>query len=76
MKTTIELPDQLVQRAKVAAARRNTTLKMLVRNGLEMALREENAPGDEQALNRLRQGYHLGGAPMTREEVHERGSVS
>ncbi|MGA0333534.1 MAG: hypothetical protein ACO3N7_01475 [Kiritimatiellia bacterium] len=76
MKTTIELPDHLVQRAKVEAARRKTTLKMLVRNGLEMVLREEKAPGGEEALERLRQGFHLGGAPLTREESHERSSVS
>ncbi len=35
MKTTIELPDALFQRAKVLAAQRKTTLKQLMVEGLE-----------------------------------------
>ena len=35
MKTTIDLPDALLLQAKVAAARRRTTLKKLVVEGLE-----------------------------------------
>lgn len=35
MKTTIELPDALLHRAKVVAAQRKTTLKQLMIEGLE-----------------------------------------
>jgi len=35
MKTTMELPDALLHRAKVLAAERQTTLKQLVIEGLE-----------------------------------------
>lgn len=34
MKTTIELPDQLLIEAKAVAARRRTTLKAMIENGL------------------------------------------
>ena len=35
MKTTVELPDPLLRRAKIVAARRGATLKQLVVEGLE-----------------------------------------
>jgi hypothetical protein len=35
MKTTIELPDPLLRRAKILAARRGTTLRNLVVEGLQ-----------------------------------------
>ena len=73
MKTTIDLPDGLLERTKIAAARRRTTIKNLVIEGLEDILSKEatlTVPAD--ALARLRQGYHLGGLPFTREESHVR----
>ncbi|MCC6870688.1 MAG: hypothetical protein IT522_17885 [Burkholderiales bacterium] len=39
MKTTIELPDDLLERGKAAARRENSTLKALIEEGLRMALR-------------------------------------
>ena len=77
MKTTIDLPEELLHRAKIVAAQRKTTLKELVQIGLDLALRADAAPPDrEAALARLHKGFHLGGQPMTREEVHERSQVS
>ncbi len=73
MKTTIELPDAILERTKIAAARRRTTMKNLVIQGLEAILREEAAPAQNvEALARLREGYHLGGRPLTREKIHAR----
>ena len=73
MKTTIELPDAILERTKIAAARRRTTMKNLVIQGLEAILRDEEAPTQNaEALARLREGYHLGGRPLTREEIHAR----
>ena len=73
MKTTIELPDAILERTKVAAARRRTSMKNLVIQGLEMVLQNEVPPAQPtEALARLREGYHLGGQPMTREEIHAR----
>lgn len=73
MKTTIDLPDELLHRAKVAAAQRRTTLKDLIQTGLDMVLRSEvEVSSRQRALDRLRQGLHLGGKPLTRDQVHER----
>jgi hypothetical protein len=73
MKTTIDLPDSLLERTKITAARRRTSIKNLVIEGLEVVLgREAAAPVPTDALARLRQGYHLGGQPLTREETHAR----
>jgi hypothetical protein len=73
MKTTIELPDAIFEQTKVAAAHRRTSMKNLVIQGLEMVLQNEVAPTQPaEALARLRGGYHLGGHPMNREEIHAR----
>lgn len=39
MKTTIELPDDLLERGKAVARRENSTLKALIEEGLHLALR-------------------------------------
>jgi len=73
MKTTIDLPDDIFERTKIAAARRRTSIKKLVIEGLETVLRAEISvapPAD--ALARLRHGYHLGGQPLTRDQAHGR----
>jgi hypothetical protein len=73
MKTTIDLPDAIFEQTKIAAARRRTTIKNLVIEGLETILRQEAKPAPPaDALARLRQGYHLGGKPMSREDTHDR----
>jgi len=38
MRTTIDLPDELLQRARVAAARERTTLTALLADGLQLRL--------------------------------------
>jgi hypothetical protein len=73
MKTTIDLPDSILERTKIAAARRRTSIKNLVIEGLETVLREEiSAPPPVDALARLRQGFHLGGRPLSRDASHAR----
>lgn len=71
MKTTIELPDSILRRTKIAAAKRQTSVKRLVIEGLEMVLREaESNPDTGDAIARLERGYHLGGQPLSREQSH------
>lgn len=73
MKTTIDLPDEVLHRAKVVAAQRRTTLKQLFVTGLELAMTvDADASARTAALARLRQGLPLGGQPLTREQAHER----
>ncbi len=45
MRTTVDLPDELLRRAKSEAALRGRTLKDLVAEGLRLVLEQENAPG-------------------------------
>jgi len=73
MKTTIDLPDALFEQTKIAAAMRRTTMKNLVIEGLKTVLKQEtqSAPAAD-AIARLRQGYHLGGKPLSREDCHGR----
>ena len=73
MKTTIDLPQDIIERAKIEAVRRQTTFKNLVIEGLEEVLRKaspEQSVGD--ALKRLKLGLHLGGQPIAREDLHAR----
>jgi predicted DNA-binding protein len=73
MKTTIDLPDEILERTKIAAARRRTTIKNLVIEGLEAILQQDSpaAPASD-ALARLHRGYHLGARPLSRDQTHAR----
>jgi hypothetical protein len=44
MKTTVELPDPLFRRAKILAARRGTTLRDLIIDGLQRVTDGSTAP--------------------------------
>jgi plasmid stability protein len=73
MKTTIDLPDEILERTKIAAARRRTSIKKLVIEGLEAILKQEpGAPPAAAALARLRTGYRLGGQSIRRDQLHAR----
>lgn len=73
MKTTIDIPDDLLHRAKIVAAQRKTTLKELVQTGLDWVMRSTDEVSDRQAaLARLQKGLRLGGQPLTRDQAHER----
>lgn len=54
MKTTIDLPEDILHRAKIVAVRRKTTLKDLVIQGLEFAIRQpaQDADGERRARAR------------------------
>jgi hypothetical protein len=79
MKTTIDLPEELLVRAKVCAAERRTTLRELVVEGLRRVT--ESASGDElrerqRELKRLLGEMQASNPermiPLTREEIYER----
>ena len=78
MKTTIDLPDEILHRAKVVAAERRTTLKALILTGLDQVLHSmSQAPAAHAvALDRLHKGLRLEGPPLTRDQAHERQPVS
>lgn len=80
MKTTIDLPESLLHRAKVVAAQRKTTLKHLVQQGLEYvtthqlpdpdAERKARAQKLIQLLSRGRNTKPVG--RLNREEIYDR----
>jgi hypothetical protein len=73
MKTTIDLPDGVLHRARILAAQRRITLRELFLRGLDLAMKTKTeAPVRREALARLREGWHLGGKPLARTKIHER----
>lgn len=79
MRTTIDVPDELLHRAKIVAAQRKTTLKELVLAGLDYATRHDlpDAEAERQAavkrlLKRMQASNKAPMVPLTREEIHER----
>ena len=83
MKTTIDLPDELFREAKVLAARRNTTFRELVIDGLQV-VKERAEKQDSE--DRRAKGARLLAAlqaqntepmvPLKREEIYDRGLSS
>ena len=73
MKTTIDVPEDLLHRAKVVAAQRRTTLRELVLTGLDEVLgKKGNGVNTAGAVARLGRGMRLGGKFLAREEIHGR----
>ena len=50
MKTTIELPDELLNRAKALAATQNTTLRSLIEEGLRWVLSRRRTQAERFVL--------------------------
>jgi Family of unknown function (DUF6364) len=72
---TISLDRQTIRKAKIVAARRDTSISGLLAQQLEILVGEEEAyeRAEQQAMALLDQGFHLGGSvPASREELHER----
>jgi hypothetical protein len=72
---TISLDRQTIRKAKIVAARRDTSISGLLAKQIEMLVGEEEAyeRAERQAVALLDEGFHLGGgAPGSREELHER----
>ena len=72
---TISLERQIIQKAKIVAARRSTSISGLLARQIEILVGEEEAyeRAERQAKAVLDQGFHLGGAiRVSRDELHER----
>jgi hypothetical protein len=72
---TVSLDRETIQKAKVVAARRSTSISGLVASQIEILVGEEEAyeRAERQALSLLDQGFHLGGVVRaSRDELHER----
>ncbi len=72
---TISLSRPTLRKAKVLAARRDTSISRLLAQQIEILVGEDEAyeRAERQAIQLLEQGFHLGGAsPAGRDELHER----
>lgn len=72
---TISLSSEIIQKAKVLAAQRSTSISGLLAEQIETLVGVEEAYERAQraALVLLQKGFHLGGIPSAdRDELHER----
>ncbi|MFZ4779647.1 MAG: hypothetical protein ACOYM3_30155 [Terrimicrobiaceae bacterium] len=75
MKTTLDLPDDLLIEAKAVAARRRTTLKAMVEHSLRREIGALSpSPTSESVTERNARGFPVikrsGGKPVTSEMVY------
>jgi hypothetical protein len=72
---TVSLDRRTIQKAKIVAARRSTSISGLLARQVEILVGEEEAyeRAERQAAELLEQGFHLGGViQASRDELHER----
>jgi hypothetical protein len=72
---TVSLDRKTIQKAKICAARRSTSISGLLADQIEQLVGEEEAyeRAERQAMALLDQGFHLGGRiRASRDELHER----
>lgn len=72
---TVRLDRQTLRKAKVLAAKRNTSISGLLAEQIETLVGEDDAyeQAQRRALSLLERGFHLGGKiESTRDEWHER----
>lgn len=72
---TISLSRQVLKKARILAARRETSISGLLAQEIELLVGEEEAyeRAERQAMALLDKGFHLGGViRASRDEWHER----
>jgi len=71
---TLSLEKDLLQKARILAAKKSTSISRLLADELAGMVKksEQYERAKRKALVDLQQGYHLGGKPASREELHER----
>jgi hypothetical protein len=72
---TLSLPQQIIRKAKILAARRGSSISGLLAEQIEILVGEDEAyeRAQRQATALLDQGFHMGGViRASRDEWHER----
>lgn len=74
MKTTIELPDQLLVAAKAVAAQRRTTLKAMLEHALRREIGFDELPAADEVVEKNRYGFPVlkkrGTSVVTSEQIY------
>jgi len=72
---TISLDPQIIQKARIIAVKRSTSISGLVAEQIEALVGDDDAyeRASASAIARLERGYRLGGGPYARrDELHDR----
>ena len=71
---TISLDKEVLRKGKILAAMQGTSLTRMVSDKLNEAIQEKEAylRAKKKALAQLKKGFHGGGRPPARDELHER----
>jgi predicted transcriptional regulator len=71
---TVSLDKELIQKLRVIAATRSTSISRMLSDELRQIVTrtEHYERAKRQALTALERGFHLGGQPASRDELHER----
>lgn len=71
---TLQLDGDVIRNARVIAAKRSTSLSRMVAEQIEQIVQADSAyrASEREALKILHRGFHLGGKPLKRDELHER----
>ncbi|GJG85706.1 hypothetical protein tb265_08870 [Gemmatimonadetes bacterium T265] len=72
MRTTLDLNDALLVRAKAEAARKQTTLTRLIEEGLKLRLEQDEAPPEQREPYRVRVFGDPNGPKISHEEFMAR----
>lgn len=74
---TIQLDEETIDKARVIAAERGTSVSGLVRQQLSELVEQRDSYERSKriALQYLRRGFHLGGKRVPREELHDRKAL-
>jgi hypothetical protein len=71
---TLRLDESVVRKARHAAVEQDQSLSEWVAGLIanEVSRKDRAASARARALRRLERGFHLGGTPLSRDEMHER----
>ena len=72
---TISLDSHVIQKARIIAVKRSTSISGLVAEQIEALVEKDDAyeKARQGALVLMKRGFHLGGGPYaSRDELHER----
>lgn len=72
---TISLSPQVIQKARIIAVKRSTSISGLVAQQIEALVNNDDAyeRAAASAIARMKRGFHLGGGPyVSRGELHDR----
>ena len=72
---TVSLSVQVIQKARILAAKRSTSISGMLAEQIETLVNNDEAMerAAEAAIARMERGLHMGGGrPSSRDELHER----